>query len=284
MATATAPAPAAREPSLRVIRPSSGWASLDLGELWRYRDLVFFLTWRNVLVRYKQTFLGVAWALVQPTLLMIILTFVARRANFPSNGAPLPIFFFAGLLPWIFFANSLAQSSNSLVASSNLISKVYFPRLALPLSTVLSSLVEFLLASTVLVGLMAYYGIAPDPVAIVLVPALVALVIVTALGVGLWLSALNVAYRDVQYVVPFVTQLWFLATVVYPSSLLSEPWRTLFGLNPMAGVVEGFRWALLDTTESPGPMLPVSAAVSLLLLASGAFFFRRMERSFADVV
>lgn len=276
---------ASADPAVRVIRPSAGVARVDLRELWRYRELVLFFTWRNILVRYKQTVLGFAWAVLQPVALMVVLNiFFFRLGNVPSNGVPAPIFLYAALLPWTFFATSMAQSSNSLVGSANLLSKVYFPRVALPIATVLAALVDFVIASLVLVGLLLYYGVTPRGVAIGLVPALVLLVLVVALGVALWLSALNVTYRDVQYVVPFLTQLWFFSTVIYPTSLLAEPWRSIVGLNPMAGVVEGFRWALVSTERSPGLMVPISAGAAVVLLATGALYFRRAERSFADVI
>lgn len=285
MATARLSAPA-KAPALQVIAPTRGWGGFELGELWRYRELLLFFTWRNVLVRYKQTVLGVAWAVLQPFMLMVVFSlFFGRLADIPSDGVPYPIFAYAALLPWTFFSNSMTQSSNSLVGSANLVSKIYFPRLAVPIAAVLSSLVDFVVASVVLGGMMGYYGVYPKPVAIVVLPALVALALVTALGIGLWLSALNVAYRDVQYVLPFLAQLWLFATpVVYPASLLSEPWRTLFGLNPMAGVVQGFRWSLLDAGPAPGAMIGVSALVAAALLVSGAVYFRRMERTFADVI
>jgi lipopolysaccharide transport system permease protein len=267
-----------------VIRPSRGWVSLQLRELWAYRELLYFLTWRDLKVRYKQTVVGATWAVIQPFLTMVVFSvFFGRLANIPSDGLPYPVFSFAGLLPWGYFANALGRSSNSLVGSAHLISKVYFPRLVVPISSVLSGLLDFAIAFVVLLGLMQFYGIRPTPAALLL-PLFLLLAMITALGVGLWLSALNVRYRDVGYVVPFLTQLWLFATpVVYPSSLLPEPWRTVYGLNPMAGVVEGFRWALLGSTP-PGPMLALSTLVSLALLVSGGFYFRRAERTFADVV
>ncbi|HWP58327.1 MAG TPA: ABC transporter permease [Candidatus Acidoferrales bacterium] len=267
------------------IAPSRGWVSLKLGELWQYRELLYFLTWRDVKVRYKQTLLGVAWAVLQPLFTMLIFSvFFGRLARMPSDGVPYPIFTYAALVPWAFFSHGLLQSSNSLVNSANLIKKVYFPRLAVPLATTLSALVDFFPAFAVLLGLMAYYGIVPGIRALWL-PAFVLLALVTSLGVSMWLSAFNVYYRDVRYTVPFLTQCWLFATpIAYPSSLISEPWRTVYGLNPMAGVVEGFRWALLQTGTGPGPMLLVSSMVALLVLVSGAYYFRRMEKSFADVV
>jgi lipopolysaccharide transport system permease protein len=267
------------------IRPARGWVSLGLRELWEYRELLWFLVWRDVKVRYKQTVLGAGWAILQPVATMVVFSlFFGRLAKVPSDGLPYPIFSFAALVPWTFFAQGLAQSANSLVGSQNLITKVYFPRLAIPIATVLAGLVDFALAFLVLLGMMPFYGIVPGPQAAAL-PLLLLLALVTALGAGLWLSALNVQFRDVRYVVPFLTQLWLLATpIAYPSSLLGEPWRTVYGLNPMAGVVEGFRWALLGTGAPPGPMLAASALAALALLVSGAFYFRRMEKTFADVV
>lgn len=267
------------------ITPSTGWVSLKLGELWAYRELLYFLTWRDIKVRYKQTALGAAWAIIQPFFSMVVFSlFFGKLAKIPSDGIPYPIFSFAALVPWTFFANGLAQSSNSLVGSSNLLKKVYFPRLAIPIATVLSEGVDFMLAFVVLLGMMFYFKITPT-LHILYLPLFVLLALVTSLGVGLWLSALNVQFRDVRYVVPFVTQFWMFATpIAYPSSLLAEPWRTVYGINPMVGVVEGFRWALLGTNTPPGPMICVSALASLLLLIGGAFYFRRMEKTFADVV
>ena len=267
------------------IRPSRGWVALNLRELWEYRELLWFLVWRDVKVRYKQTVLGAGWAILQPIATMVVFSlFFGRLAGVPSDGLPYPIFSFAGLVPWSFFSQGLSQSANSLVGSHNLITKVYFPRLAIPISTVLAGLVDFALAFVVLLVMMLAYGIVPGPEVLALAPLLL-LALVTALGAGLWLSALNVQFRDVRYIVPFLTQLWlFLTPIAYPSSLLGEPWRTVYGLNPMAGVVEGFRWALLGTGEPPGPMLAASALAALALLASGALYFRRTERTFADVI
>lgn len=268
-----------------LIRPSEGWAAPNLHELWRYRELVYFLVWRDVKVRYKQTALGVIWAVLQPVLAMVVFSlFFGRLAGIPSDGVPYPIFSFAALVPWTFFAHGLSQASNSLVGSQNLITKVYFPRLAIPVATVLSGLVDFGIAFLVLVGMMLFYSLSPGAESVWLLP-LVLLALVTALGTGLWLSALNVQYRDVRYVVPFLTQFWlFVTPIAYPSSLLGEPWRTVYGVNPMAGVVEGFRWALLGTDTAPGGMIAVSSLVAVLLLISGALYFRRMERTFADVI
>ncbi len=267
------------------IRPSRGWVALNLRELWEYRELLWFLVWRDVKVRYKQTVLGAGWAILQPVATMVVFSlFFGRLAGMPSDGLPYPIFSFAGLVPWTFFSQGLSQSANSLVGSHNLITKVYFPRLAIPISTVLAGLVDFALAFLVLLVMMFAYGIVPGPEILALAPLLL-LALVTALGAGLWLSALNVQFRDVRYIVPFLTQLWlFLTPIAYPSSLLAEPWRTVYGLNPMAGVVEGFRWALLGTGEPPRAMLAASVLAALALLASGALYFRRTERTFADVI
>ena len=267
------------------IRPSRGWVSLGLRELWEYRELLYFLTWRDIKVRYKQTVLGAAWAIIQPFFTMVVFSlFFGRLAQIPSDGIPYPIFSYTALVPWTFFANGLSQSSNSLVGSANLITKIYFPRLAVPISSILSGVVDFVLAFGVLLVMMIFYGMMPT-IDVLWLPFFLLLALVTALGIGLWLAAMNVEFRDVRYVVPFLTQFWLFATpIAYPSSLLSEPWRTLYGLNPMVGVVEGFRWALLGTSTAPGPVVIVSTLVALALLVSGAFYFRRMERTFADVV
>lgn len=271
--------------SLTRIEPSRGWVSLKLRELWEYRELLYFLTWRDLKVRYKQTVLGIAWAVLQPLLTMVVFSlFFGRLAKIPSDGVPYPIFSFAALVPWTFFAYGLSQSANSLVTASNLIKKVYFPRLCIPIATVLSGVVDFALAFIVLLGMMLLYGIVPTIYTLWL-PFFLILALITSLGVGFWLSAMNVQFRDVRYVVPFLTQFWLFATpIAYPSSLLSEPWRTVYGINPMVGVVEGFRWALLGTDTAPGPIVVVSTLAAVLLFVSGAFYFRRMEKTFADVV
>jgi lipopolysaccharide transport system permease protein len=272
-------------PQVVVIKPSKGWVSLNLRSLWEYRELLYFLTWRDIKVRYKQTALGAAWAILQPMATMLIFSlFFGRLVKVPSDGIPYPIFAFAALVPWTFFANGLNQSSNSLIASANLLKKVYFPRLAIPIATVLAGVDDFILAFVVLLLLIAYYRITPT-INIVWLPLFLALAFITSLGVGLWMSALNVKYRDVRYVVPFLIQIWLFATpVAYPSSLLSQPWRTIYGLNPMVGVVEGFRWALLGTNTAPGLMVVASSVAALLILITGAFYFRYMEKTFADVV
>jgi len=271
-------------PTLR-ISPPSRWTSLEFRELWEYRELLYFLIWRDVKVRYKQTALGAAWAVIQPFFMMVVFSlFFGRLAKVPSDGIPYPVFTFCALLPWQLFANALTESSNSLVGNQNLITKVYFPRLVVPISAVLGGLVDFVIAFVILLGMMLYYGIVPGW-AIVTLPGFILLAVMTALGVGLWLSALNVQYRDVRYTIGFLVQLWlFLTPVAYPSSIVPEKWRPLYGLNPMAGVVEGFRWALLGKSQPPGAMLWVSVAVVILILFGGLYYFRRMEQQFADIV
>ena len=268
-----------------IIRPSRGWVSLKLRELWEYRELLFFLAWRDISVRYKQTILGAAWAIIQPFFTMLVFSlFFGRLGQIPSDGVPYPIFSYAALLPWQYFATALAGSADSLVGSANLLSKVYFPRLVIPMASVLPAVIDFAIAFVVLIGMMFFYGITPTW-NIVWLPLFLLLALVTALGVGLWLSAMNVQYRDIRYTVPFITQFWLFASpVAYPSSMIPEQWRPLYGINPMAGVIEGFRWALLGTETVPGPLIGVSVLMSLVLLVSGAYYFRRMEKTFADVV
>ena len=278
-------APPTQAPREIVYTPPRGWLHPNLGELWEHRELLYFLVWRDIKVRYKQSVLGVAWAVLQPLLTMAVFSiFFGVLGRMSSEGLPYPVFFYAALVPWSYFAASVRRSSDSLVGSGELISKVYFPRLILPLASVVSSLVDFGFAFVVLLALMLLYRIVPTA-AILLLPAHLLLALVTALGAGLWLSALNVRYRDFKFVVPFLIQTWFFVTpVIYPSSLVPEPWRTLYGLNPMVGVVEGFRHALLCTTTLPGPMIWVSILVGVFSLVSGAYFFRHMEHTFADVV
>ena len=266
------------------IHPTKGWVALKLRELWEYRELLYFLIWRDLKVRYKQTALGAAWAVMQPLFTVLIFSvFFGRLAKVPSDGIPYPVFSFAALVPWTFFAHGLTQGSDSLVGSANLIRKVYIPRLLIPAGTVIAGVADFGIAFVMLVGLIFAYHIRP-PYPLMVIP-LTLLALCTSLGVGLWLSAFNVKFRDVKYTLPFLTQLWMYATpIVYPSSLLHEPWRTIYGLNPMAGVVEGFRWALLGTKTAPGPMVLVSAVMSVLVLVAGAYYFRRMEKTFADTV
>jgi lipopolysaccharide transport system permease protein len=258
---------------------------LNLKDLWEYRELLYFLVWRDIKVRYKQTALGAAWAILQPVLTMLVFTlFFGRLAKVPSDGIPYPVFAYTALLPWQLFLFALNESSNSLVGNQNLVTKVYFPRLVIPLSSLLAGLVDFAISFCVLVVLMVYYHITPTK-AVVWLPAFLLFALATALSVGLWLSALNVRYRDVRYTTPFLTQFWMFATpIAYSSTLIPEPWRKWYGLNPMAGVVEGFRWALLGKSAGPGLMLWVSLAAVLLLLTGGLFYFRRMESTFADIV
>jgi len=267
------------------IEPTRNWLSFRVKELWLYRELLFFFVWRDIKVRYKQTVLGAAWAIIQPFFTMVIFSlFFGRLAQVPSDGLPYPIFSYAALVPWTFFATALTQASNSLVLNANMVKKIYFPRLTLPIATVLAGVVDFALAFVVLLGMMLFYGLTPT-INVLWLPLFLLLALITSLGVSLWLAAMNVQFRDVHYTIPFLTQAWLLLTpIAYPSSLLSEPWRTWYGLNPMAGVVEGFRWALLGTDTPPGPMMIVSAVVTLVLFVSGAFYFRRMEQSFADVL
>jgi lipopolysaccharide transport system permease protein len=280
-----APAPAF------VIEAGHGLGSLNLRELLHYHELLYFLVWRDVKVRYKQTVLGAAWAILQPLMTAAVFTiFFGRLAGIASDGLPYPLFSYCGLLMWTFFAQGLSQSANSVVVSAQLITKVYFPRLVIPIAAVLSGLVDFAVALPVLAVLMWHYGTWPG-LAVVTVPLLALLALVVATGVGLWLSALNVEYRDVRYVVPFLVQLWlFVTPVIYPASVLAPRLQRLglpswlWGINPMAGVVEGFRWAMLDAPTSPGALITASAVTGFALLASGAWYFRRVERRFADVV
>ena len=268
-----------------VMRPSDGGIALNLGEVWRYRELLWFLAWRDIKVRYSQTFFGVLWAVIQPLgTTLVFAAFFGKVAGLPSDGAPYLLFALAGLVPWTFVAYALSQAANSLVNSQELIRKIYFPRLTIPIAAIIASLLDFVIALGLLLVMAAAYGIRPTA-KLGWLPVLSLLAAITALGAGLWLSASNVRYRDVRYALTFLVQLWMFATpIAYPSSLLGEPWRTLYGLNPMAGVVEGFRWAVLGTGAAPGAMLLVSAGTALAVLVGGAFYFRRMEKSFADVI
>ena len=269
----------------RINRPTTGWPSLNLNELWQYRELLYFLSWKEIKVRYKQTALGIGWAIIQPFFTMLVFSlFFGKLAKMPSDGVPYPLFAYAALVPWTFFSNGLIQSSNSLVNNANLLQKVYFPRLIMPISSILSSTVDFVFSFIVLIAMMLFYGVLPTA-NIIWLPFLISLAFGTALSVGLWFSAMNVQFRDVRYIIPFVTQFWLFATpIAYPSTLLAEPWRTLYGLNPMVGVVEGFRWALLGTETAPGPIVAVSACVTVIVLVTGVFYFRRLEKTFADIV
>lgn len=253
--------------------------------MWEYRELIYFMTWRDIKVRYKQSVLGAAWALIQPLFTMLVFSiFFGRLAKIPSQGVPYPLFTFTALVPWLFFSSGLTQSAESLVGNARLLTKVYFPRLVMPIATVFSNLIDFGIAFGVLILMMIIYGMTP-PIQVLLLPLFLLLAIVTALGVGFWLSALNAKYRDVRYTLVFLVQAWLFATpVAYPSTLLSEPWRTLYGLNPMVGVVEGFRWSLLDVDTPPSLLVAASAAVAVTLLVGGAFYFRKLESTFADVV
>jgi lipopolysaccharide transport system permease protein len=272
-----------REPTIR-IRPPKKWVPVNFSELWQYHELLYFFTWRDVKIRYKQTALGFLWAIIQPLFMMVVFTlFFGNLAKIPSEGIPYPLFNFAALLPWTLFAEGLTRSTTSMVSNANIMTKVYFPRLIMPISGVLSPLVDFAIAFIILIFMMLFYGFTPTT-AIILLPAFILLAIMTSLAVGLWLSALNVKYRDFQYTIPFLIQIWLFASpVVYPSSMLPAQFRLLYGLNPMAGVIEGFRWALLGTNP-PEAMILVSVGVVILLLIGGLFYFKRMEQYFADVV
>jgi homopolymeric O-antigen transport system permease protein len=268
-----------------ILRPSKGWPTLNLQELWEYHELLYFLVWRQLKVRYKQTVLGAAWAVIQPFFAMIVFSvFFGRLAGMPSDGAPYPIFVYAALVPWTYFANALTLASNSLVEHEKMLTKVYFPRLMLPLAAVLAGLLDLAIAFLVLLGLAIHYGVAFSP-SLSAAPLFALLASGIAVGAGLWLSALNVQYRDVRYITPFLVQIWLFATpVAYPSSLVPERWRALYGLNPMAGVVEGFRWAVLGKGRPPGMLLLASILMVVVILTSGLYYFRRTEKTFADVV
>lgn len=273
------------QPPVIVIEARGSRLGQQLRDLWHYRELLYFMAWRDFKVRYKQTLLGAAWAVIQPFFTMVIFSlFFGYLGKIPSDGIPYPVFTYCALLPWSLFAHALAESSNSLINNQSLITKVYFPRLIIPIAPLFVGLVDFGVASTVLIAMMLFYGIVPG-VAVFTVPLFILLAVITALTVGMWLSALNVQYRDVRYTIPFLTQLWLFATpVAYPSSLLSEPWRSLYGLNPMAGVVEGFRWALLGQTNGPGALVAVSIGAVIILFIGGLWYFTRMEQTFADIV
>lgn len=272
------------KPPVIVIRPMKGWVPVDLRELWDYRELLYSFITRDIKVRYKQTALGAAWAVIQPLFMMIVFTLAfGKLAKIPSEGLPYPLFSYAALLPWTLFAEGITRSTNSMISNAGIMTKVYYPRLIMPVAGVLSPLIDFIIAFIILLGMMLYYGFLPNA-NILFLPVFLVLGLATSLGVGLWLSALNVQYRDFQYTVPFLIQLWLFASpVVYPSSLLPEPYRMIFGLNPMAGVIEGFRWALLGTAP-PSALIVVSALMVTIILISGAFYFKRMEKIFADVV
>ncbi len=273
------------QPSITVIHPPQGGWDLGWRELWEYRELLYFFVWRDIKVRYKQTVIGAAWAVIQPFFTMVVFSlFFGLLAKIPSEGLPYPIFYYSALLPWMYFANALNSATNTMVEHQRVITKVYFPRLILPVAAVLSGLLDFGIAFTILIGMMGFYGILPTP-ALLLLPLFLLLAVATALGAGLWLSALNALYRDVRYAVPFLIQFWMFASpVAYPSSLVPERWRWLYGLNPMAGVIEGFRWALTGQGQPPGPLMFASVAAVLLVFLGGLVYFQRMEGTIADVV
>jgi len=268
-----------------IIQPPKGWVPLELRGLWEYRDLLYLFVWRDLKLRYKQTMVGASWAIIQPFIAMVVLSiFFGKLIRVPSEGIPYPIFAYTALVPWMYFVNALTQSSNSLLLNNMLITKIYFPRLIIPISSVITGLLDFVIAFAILLGMMLIYGTVPTA-AIWTLPFFIVLTIATALALGLWLSALNVEYRDVRFILPFLTQIWFFVTpVAYPSSLVPEPWRAIYGLNPMAGVVEGFRWALLGKAQPPSMILVVSAIVVIGLLIGGLYFFRYKEGTFADVI
>jgi lipopolysaccharide transport system permease protein len=268
-----------------ILRPSKGWSALNLRDLWLFRELIYFLTWRDIKVRYKQTILGAAWAIIQPLINMIVLTIIfGKLANLSTEGIPRPIFTFTALLPWGLFSKALSDAGRSMLANRSMITKIYFPRLIIPLSSVLGGVVDFVIQFGILLIMMLYYKILPTA-AVLTLPFFVILALITALGFGLWLSALNVLYRDVGYILPFLTQIWLLLTpVAYSVTEIPPNWQFVYALNPMVGVVEGFRWALLGSQNAPGPVLLVSSTIAVLILISGMYYFRRMERSFADRV
>ncbi|MGA8144858.1 MAG: ABC transporter permease [Candidatus Acidiferrales bacterium] len=284
ISTTAHPAEVSQPPVLRITPPGRWWV-LPFAELWEYRELIYFFVWRDIKVRYKQTAIGAAWAVLQPFLTMLIFSlFFGRLAHIPSQGLPYPIFYYSALLPWMYFASALQNSTTTIVENQRLVTKVYFPRLALPLSSVLSGLVDFGVSFLMFVVMMFYYRIHVGW-AMLMFPAFLLLAVLTALGVGLWLSALNAIYRDVRYVVPFLVQFWLFASpVAYPSSLVPVKWRWLYGLNPMAGVIEGFRWSLAGQGTPPGRLIAVSSAVVLVVLLSGLAYFQKMETTIADVV
>jgi len=276
-----------------VLRPTRGWSALNLADLWRYRELIYFLIWRDVKVRYKQTVLGASWAIIQPFVTMVVFTVLfGNLAKMPSDGIPYPLFSYTGLLPWGLFTKAISDAGRSMIANRSMITKVYFPRLSIPLASVLSGLVDFGLAFIVLIGMILYYNYSPNQdyqvvitPSILTLPLFLLLALITSLGVGLWLSALNVLYRDINYIIPFLTQFWlFITPIAYSASMIPEKWQLLYALNPMAGVVEGFRWALLGEGSAPSPMIAVSASIAVILMISGLYYFRRTERNFADEI
>ena len=280
-----APTTTPRSPETVLIRPSTGLAALNLGDLWTYRELILFMIWRDLKVRYKQTLLGAAWAVIQPVLTMLVFNFVfGTVAKVPTDGVPYPIFSYTALLPWGLFTTALNTASRSLTANQNMITKIYFPRLVLPMASVLGGVVDFGIAFLILIVMLVYYHVTPNS-AVWTLPLFLLLALMTALGTALWLSAINVQYRDVNYVLPFLTQFWlFLTPVAYSAKVISEKWQIVYSLNPMAGVVNGFRWALLGTDTGPGLTMGVSTAIALIVMVSGLFYFRSMERTFADTI
>lgn len=268
-----------------ILKPTRGWAALNLGELWLYRELIYFMTWRDLKVRYKQTVLGAAWAILQPFLSMVVFSvFFGRWLGVPSGDVPYPVFSYTALLPWGLFSKAIADAGRSLVTNRAMITKVYFPRLTIPLASVLAGIVDFLIAFVVLLGMMWYYDIEITSKVFTL-PFFLLLALIASLGVGLWLSAMNVFYRDIGYIIPFLTQIWFyLSPIVYATSTVPEKLQPIYALNPMVGVIDGFRWALLGQEPAPGPLLIISSAVAIILLVSGVIYFRRVERTFADIV
>lgn len=268
-----------------ILKPTRGWAALNLGELWLYRELIYFMTWRDLKVRYKQTVLGAAWAILQPFLSMVVFSvFFGRWLGVPSGDVPYPVFSYTALLPWGLFSKAIADAGRSLVTNRAMITKVYFPRLTIPLASVLAGIVDFLIAFVVLLGMMWYYDIKITANVLTL-PFFLLLALIASLGVGLWLSAMNVFYRDIGYIIPFLTQIWFyLSPIVYATSTVPEKLQPIYALNPMVGVIDGFRWALLGQEPAPGPLLIISSAVAVILLVSGVIYFRRVERTFADMV
>jgi len=268
-----------------IIQPPKGWVPLELRGLWEYRDLLYLFVWRDLKLRYKQTMVGASWAIIQPFIAMVVLSiFFGKLIKVPSEGIPYPIFAYTALVPWMYFVNALTQSSNSVVGNYTLITRVYFPRLVIPITTVVTGLLDFAIAFAILIGMMLFYGIVPTA-AIWTLPFFILLTIATALGLGLWLAALNVEYRDVRFILPFLTQIWFFITpVAYPSSLVPEPWRAIYSLNPMVGVIEGFRWALLGKAQPPSVVLVISVIAVIGLLIGGLYFFRYKEGTFADVI
>ena len=277
--------PAAAPPAVHVIRPPQGWLELNLAELWAYRELLYFFVWRDLKVRYKQTVIGAGWAIIQPLFTMVVFSlFFGKLAKIPSDGLPYPLFYYCALLPWMYFSNALAGATNAVVENQRVITKVYFPKILLPAGAVLWGLVDLGIGFVMLVAMMLYYGVALTP-AVVFLPLFLLLAVATALGAGLWLAAMNAIYRDVRYAVPFLVQFWMFASpVAYPSSLVPERWRWLYGLNPVAGVIEGFRWSLTGHGQPPGVMLLASALGVLVMLLGGLLYFQKMESKIADVV